>query len=163
VPHKRVDLAIAACARVGMPLKIVGEGRSGEALRRLAGPEVEFLGRLDDVAVAEQLARCRALLLSAKEDFGLTAVEAQAAGRPVVALAAGGALETVVPGETGLLVPEATVAAFAAALEELGRRTWSPARARANAARFGEERFARELMAEVEAAIAVKRTRAGAG
>jgi glycosyltransferase involved in cell wall biosynthesis len=141
-----------------VPLKVIGEGRAGDSLRRTAGPEVESLGRLEDEAVAEHLARCRALVLPAKEDFGLTAVEAQAAGRPVVALAAGGALETVIPGETGLLVPEATVTAFASALAELGRRSWSPTRARANAARFGAERFAREIVAEVEAAIAAKRT-----
>ena len=154
VPHKRVDLAIAACAQVGLPLKIIGDGRSRAALMRQAGRDVEFLGRLDDAAVVAHLARCRALILPAKEDFGLTAVEAQAAGRPVVALAAGGALETVIPGETGVLAPEATPSAFAAALSDLGHISWSPARARANATRFGQDRFMREIMREVELALA---------
>jgi glycosyltransferase involved in cell wall biosynthesis len=153
VPHKRVDLAIAACARAGLPLKIVGEGRAAPSLRRQAGRDTEFLGRLDDAAVADHLARCRALVVPAVEDFGLTAVEAQAAGRPVVAPAAGGALETIVPGETGLLFSEPTVDALAAALVELERRHWSPARARANAARFGLDRFRREITAEIAAAV----------
>lgn len=152
VPHKRVDLAIAACERLGVPLKVIGEGRAGSDLRRRAGGEVEFLGQLHDAAVADHLGRCRALLLPAEEDFGLTAVEAQAAGRPVIALGAGGALETVVPGETGILFPSPTVEALVEAIEEHGGRAWSPPRARANAARFGLDRFQREIMAQVAAA-----------
>jgi glycosyltransferase involved in cell wall biosynthesis len=108
VPHKRVDLAVAAFNRLGMPLKIVGEGRAIERLRELARPNVEFLGRQSDEAVAELLGRSRGLILPAKEDFGITAVEAQAAGRPVIALDAGGAQESVLPGVTGVLFPNST-------------------------------------------------------
>ncbi|CAN5869723.1 glycosyltransferase [soil metagenome] len=109
VPHKRVDLAVDAATRYGFPLKVVGEGRSEEKLRRRAGPTVEFLGQRDDDEVADLLRRCRALLLPGMEDFGMTAVEAQAAGRPVIAYAGGGALESILPGETGVLFGEQTV------------------------------------------------------
>ncbi len=153
VPHKRVDLAVDACTRAGRPLKVIGEGRAGKELRRRAGPGVEFLGRLDDAAVAEHLRRCRALLLPAAEDFGITAVEAQAAGRPVVAFGAGGALETVIPGVTGVFFRAPTTASLVAALDELERRSWNPDRSRANAARFGRARFQAEIVAEVELAV----------
>jgi len=159
VPHKRVELAVAAFNQLGLPLKIVGDGRALPALRRRAGPTIEFLGRLDDDRVADHLRRCRALVLPAAEDFGLTAVEAQAAGRPVIAYGAGGALESVIPGETGLFFARPTVEALVAAIQESERRSWDPRRARANAARFGKERFLREIEAEVEAAVAAKRHR----
>ena len=107
VPHKRVDLAVRACTRYGIPLKVVGTGRSENELRGMAGPTVEFLGRLDDDDVQELMARCKGFILAGSEDFGISAVEAQAAGRPVIAFGAGGALESVIPGETGALLPRA--------------------------------------------------------
>jgi len=141
VPHKRVDLAIAACALAGVPLTIIGTGRDESRLRATAPPGVEVLGGLDDAAVAAAMGRCRALIVPATEDFGITAVEAQAAGRPVVALGVGGALETVIPGETGILFPEPTAASLAAALRDVPRIDWDPARCRANATRFHPDRF----------------------
>ncbi len=157
VPHKRVDLAVEAFTWAGLPLKVVGDGRSLETLRRVAGPTVEFLGRLDDAATADHLRRCRALVLPATEDFGITAVEAQAAGRPVVAFGAGGALETVIPGETGVLFGEPTASSLLAAIDACEALTWRPERARANAARFGRDRFQDEVAAVVEATLAARR------
>jgi glycosyltransferase involved in cell wall biosynthesis len=152
VPHKRVDLAVAAFGRLGIPLKVVGEGRAAADLRREAPAGVEFLGRLDDAATAEVIARSRGLVIPAVEDFGITAVEAQAAGRPVIALGLGGALESVVPGETGVLFPEPTVEALGRAVRDCEATAWERSRLQANAARFGRERFQAEMRAIVAAA-----------
>ena len=94
----------------------MGEGPDRSRLERMAGPTVNFLGRLSDDAVADQLASCRALIWPGEEDFGLAPLEAQAAGRPVIAFAAGGALETVIAGETGVFFPEPTVSSLVDAL-----------------------------------------------
>jgi glycosyltransferase involved in cell wall biosynthesis len=161
VPHKRVDLAIAAFARLGLPLKIVGEGRSADELRTDAPLNVEFLGRLDDATTTGLMARARGLILPAIEDFGLTAVESQAAGRPVVALAAGGALESVVPGQTGVFFDEPTVEALSQAVRICEETDWDRATISANAARFGRERFKDEMRAIVEAVWAARGARPG--
>jgi len=97
VPYKRVDLAVAACTRLRRPLKVVGNGPEERRLRRLAGPTLEFLGTRSDPEVAALYAGCRALLFPGLEDFGIVPLEAQAAGRPVIAYGEGGACETVVP------------------------------------------------------------------
>lgn len=151
VPHKRVDLAIAAFNSLDIPLKVVGEGRSAERLRAMAGSDIEFLGRRGDDEVAALLARSRGLVLPAMEDFGITAVEAQAAGRPVIALDAGGAQETVIDGETGVLFPESSVSSLAAAVRSAERRSWDRSAIRANAARFDRARFQQEIAAEIAA------------
>lgn len=141
VPHKRVDLAVRACTAAGLPLKVIGEGRAGADLAELAGPTVELLGALDDDTVVDHLQRCRALILPGVEDFGMTAVEAQAAARPVVALAGGGALETVIPGETGIIFSEATVDSLISALTEAITVAWDTTRIQANAERFNRAQF----------------------
>jgi glycosyltransferase involved in cell wall biosynthesis len=104
VPYKRVDLAVAAATRLGRRLVVVGTGPEEARLRALAGPTVSFLGWRSDAEVARLYARCRALLFPAVEDFGIVPLEAAAAGRPTIALAAGGALETMV----GLGAPDAS-------------------------------------------------------
>lgn len=101
IDYKRVDAVIRAANQAGLPLDVVGAGPSFGELRALGGPTVRFHGRLDDRGVTELMERCRALVLPGEEDFGIVPVEAQAAGKPVVALAAGGALESVVDGVTG--------------------------------------------------------------
>ena len=95
VEYKRFDLAVAACVELGRPLKIIGVGPQEKALRRMAGPTVEFLGRISDGELRENLAGCRALLFPGEEDFGIVPVEAQSFGKPVIAYASGGVLETV--------------------------------------------------------------------
>jgi glycosyltransferase involved in cell wall biosynthesis len=99
--HKRIDLAVKAFNKLGLPLVVAGDGPDVRRLRRLAGPTVTFAGRVSDEHVAQLLQGCRALVVTAVEEFGIAAVEAQAAGRPVISVAAGGALETVVDGVTG--------------------------------------------------------------
>ncbi|MGH2561322.1 MAG: glycosyltransferase [Thermomicrobiales bacterium] len=157
VPHKRVDLAVAACTRANIPLKVIGDGRALSDLQAMAGPAVEFLGKQDDAAVADHLRRCRAFILPAVEDFGMTAVEAQAAGRPVIAFGAGGALESIVEGETGLFFHEPTPAALLDALRASERGSWDVDRILANARRFGKARFMHEMAVAVDEAYAAKR------
>jgi glycosyltransferase involved in cell wall biosynthesis len=101
VPHKWIARAVRACTAANKPLKIIGSGRAEGELRRMAGPTIEFLGEKHDHTVVDYMQRCRALILPGIEDFGMTAVEAQAAGRPVFAARGGGALETVIDGVTG--------------------------------------------------------------
>jgi len=156
VPHKRIDLAVDACNRLGRPLKIVGDGRSLSDLRRRAGPTTEFLGPLDDDDVIDLLRRCNALILPAAEDFGMTAVEAQAAGRPVIAYGNGGALESIVEGKTGVFFDDQTPDSLVEAIQRFEHREWHPNRAIANAARFGKDRFMQQIAQEVEAAVSEK-------
>ncbi len=115
IPYKRIDLAIEAFNRLGLPLVIVGDGRDRRRLQRMAGPTITFLGRVSTEELAELYARCRAFVFPGAEDFGIAPVEAMAAGRPVIAFAAGGALDTVVEGVTGVFfhapAPESLVEA----------------------------------------------------
>src|SRR5262249_52743348 len=103
LPYKRLDVVVRAAARAGIGLDVLGTGPAVGDLREWAGPTVECRGRLSDADVTRLMESCRALCLPGKEDFGMTAVEAQAAGKPVIAFAAGGALETVKEGRTGAL------------------------------------------------------------
>lgn len=147
VPYKRIDTAIRAAARLGVPLKIVGTGPDAERLRTMAGPEVEFLGRVDDDALRQWYRRARALVLPGEEDFGIAPVEAQACGRPVVALARGGACETVEHGVSGWLVPaqghdaDDDAARFADAMSRIDDLPLSAADLHDRADRFSREQF----------------------
>lgn len=102
VGYKRVDLAVEACSKSGRRLVVIGDGPVRPSLEAMAGSTIEFRGRVSDVEMRETMSRCRALLFCGEEDFGITPVECMAAGRPVIAYGAGGALETIVDGETGL-------------------------------------------------------------
>ncbi|MCL6647385.1 MAG: glycosyltransferase [Chloroflexi bacterium] len=126
IPYKRVDLAIRAFNLLRKPLWIVGSGRDRAALERIAGPTIRFLGRLPDEQVNRLFAECRALVFPGEEDFGITPVEAQAAGRPVVAYAAGGALETVLDGQTGVFFHQPTAEALADAVLRLEQLPFEP-------------------------------------
>jgi glycosyltransferase involved in cell wall biosynthesis len=150
VGYKRVDLAVEACNRLGAPLVVIGDGSQQAALKALAGPTVTFLGRQPDEVVQDYFARCRALLFPGEEDFGITPVEAQAAGRPVIAFGRGGALDTVIPGETGLLFAEQTTESLTAALREflVGEERFSAERIREHARRFDGAVF-KEKMAQL--------------
>lgn len=136
VPYKRIDLAIDATRRAGRTLRIVGEGPERARLEAERHPHVTFLGRLPDQAVREEYRQAAAVLLPAEEDFGIVPLEAQACGRPVVALGRGGALETVLDGETGVLVPDSDPDHWADALRRVDTLTLDPGTARRQAERF---------------------------
>ena len=150
VPYKRVDLAIRACALAGVSLRIVGSGPEEARLRAAAGPDVEFLGALPDEQVRTVYQGATAVLLPGVEDFGIVPVEAQACGRPVVALARGGACETVVDGRTGVLVADPTEAAFAAGIDRVRQGRFDATVIRQHAVRFSRERFHAAFAQEVE-------------
>jgi glycosyltransferase involved in cell wall biosynthesis len=153
VPYKRLDVAIEACAEVGVPLRIVGKGPEEGRLRRLIrtlGAEVELTGWLADDEIRDLYQRCRAVLMPGVEDFGMVPVEAQACGRPVVALAQGGAVESVVDGVTGVLVRDPSVAAFAAALRDVSARPFDAAAIRRHAESFGKARFQEQFRAVID-------------
>jgi glycosyltransferase involved in cell wall biosynthesis len=156
VPYKRIDLAVEACAAAGVPLKIVGDGPERANLQKLASnrrAEVEFLGRQPDDTVRGLYRRALVTLLPGEEDFGIVPLEAQACGRPVVALGRGGALETVVDGETGFLVAEPAADAFAAAIARVAAARFDSAAIRRHAERFGRERFGDEMEALIAAEL----------
>ncbi len=145
IPYKRVDLAVRACSELGLKLLVYGDGRDRPALEKMAGPSVTFLGRVpwDELACLFQGAR--AFIFPGREDFGIAPLEAQAAGRPVIAYAGGGALDTVLPGKTGEFFADQTVESLEAALLAFEPASYDPAACRENAERFGTERFEREL------------------
>jgi glycosyltransferase involved in cell wall biosynthesis len=154
VPYKRIDLAIDACRRLGAPLRIVGDGPERAALERRAGPGVEFLGHIDDHGVLREYRAAAAVILPGEEDFGIVPVEAQACGRPVVALGRGGALETVLPGETGVFASEATPESLAAALDGVSKLRLDPVRIRAHAERFSTTRYLDAFGTAIEETLA---------
>lgn len=156
VRHKRVDVALEAARLAGARIKIVGAGPERERLEARYGSDAEFLGRLDDDQLAALYPRARALVMPNVEEFGITAVEAQAAGRPVVAIDAGGARETVRDGETGVLVPEGDVTALAEAIRETDFARFSSAVLRENAERFSLEAFQQNFKREVAAAVSAR-------
>jgi glycosyltransferase involved in cell wall biosynthesis len=149
VPYKRIDLAIAACRLAGVPLKIAGDGPERPALQREAGPCVQFLGRRSNEEIRDLYRRAAVTLLPGEEDFGIVPLEAQACGRPVVALGRGGALETVRPGETGVLVAEAIPQAFAAALAQAIDIPFDSMAIRRHAEQFSRARFVDEMTAVI--------------
>ncbi len=151
VPHKQVDVALEAARRLKVPIRVVGAGPAYASLRE-AYPEADFLGRVGDAELAQLYSSARAVVITSVEEFGITAVEAQAAGRPVIAAGAGGVLETVLENETGLFAEPGDVSAFAAAIEALERLDFQPARAVANAERFSVASFQRRMRRFVEQA-----------
>ena len=141
LPYKRIDLAIEACNLLRLPLDVVGTGPEESRLRSLAGPTIRFHGFQPDHVTAQLYARARAFLFPQEEDFGITLLEAAAAGRPVVAFRGGGALETVVEGETGVFCEEQSAESLAWGIEEALRRRWDTERIRARALTFGIPSF----------------------
>lgn len=152
VPYKRVDLAIAAARRASLPLTIVGDGPERQRLETLADGDatVRFLGWLSNDEIRDLYRSTIATLLPGEEDFGIVPVEAQACGRPVVALGRGGALDTVTDGETGVLIDEPTEGALADGLRRAASIPWDSARIRAHAERFSRARFRNEMIAVVD-------------
>jgi glycosyltransferase involved in cell wall biosynthesis len=152
VRHKRLQVALEAARRAHAPIRVAGAGPDLQALRE-AYPEAEFLGRVSDAELAGLYAAARAVIVPSMEEFGITAVEAQAAGRPVIAAAAGGALETVIDGVTGRLVALDDIEAFRAAIEGLDALGLAPAAAVENAQRFSVAVFQRRIAEQVDLAL----------
>jgi len=157
IAYKRVDLAIQACNQLNRPLRIVGDGDQYKYLRKMAGPSIKFLGRLDDEAVRENYAYCRALLFPGEEDFGIVPIEAQSFGRPVIAYGRGGVLETVrglmtrdpltVDGATGVFFAEQTPDNLVEAVKffESVESYFSPSFIRNSVQRLDASRFKSEM------------------
>jgi glycosyltransferase involved in cell wall biosynthesis len=155
--HKRIDVAVEAFSRLGLPLTVVGDGPEGRRLRRMAGPTVRFTGRVPDERVAEILAGARALVVTAVEEFGIAAVEALASGRPVIALGEGGVRESVEPGVTGVFYERNDPAALADAVLGFDALAVDPAVCRAAAERFSVPGFQRRLASIVADAVSDER------
>lgn len=153
LPYKRVDLAIKACMRRGARLVVVGEGPERDALMRLADESIEFRSRVDDGELTGIYAGANAVVQCGMEDFGLAPLEANASGRPVVAFEAGGALDTVIDGQTGVLFKHQTTDSLHEALDRLEAQKWDPDELRKHAASFSEERFADELRSTIDTAM----------
>ena len=154
-PYKRVDVAIEAANRTGTRLKVVGAGTQRAALQSIAGPTVEMLGRVEGPALRDLYRRARALIYPQVEDFGITAVEAQACGCPVVALEAGGALDSVTD-ETGVFFSEPGIDGLCEGLRVLDSKRIDPAACRRNAERFSADVFDREIKRHVAELLGTK-------
>jgi glycosyltransferase involved in cell wall biosynthesis len=154
VPYKRVSVAIDACRQAGARLKIVGRGPEESRLRMAAGPDVEFLGWRSDEDIRDLYRAATAVLLPGTEDFGMVPVEAQACATPVVALGTGGARETVVDGQTGILVDDPSVEAFADGLRRVRTLNIDHRAIRAHAEQFSRERFMAAFQRAVAEAVA---------
>jgi glycosyltransferase involved in cell wall biosynthesis len=158
VPYKRVDLAVAACAMLGRPVKVAGSGRALPGARAAAGPGSEFLGYVSDARLGDLLAGARALLFPGEEDFGIVPVEAQAAGVPVIAYRGGGARDSVVEGETGVFHDAQTPESLASAILEFEDLTFDEQAIRHNSRRFAPERFHEQIAALILDQAAVRGT-----
>jgi len=141
VPYKRVDLAVKAASKTGFPLKIVGTGNEFNTMLPMAGKHVEFLGYKSDAEILELYRNCRMLIFPGEEDFGIVPVEAQACGKPVVAFAKGGALETIVDGVTGVFFQEQSVESLTAAMVLCAAKKWDPISIRKHAQKFDTQVF----------------------
>lgn len=145
VGYKRIDLAVEAFNRLNKRLVVIGDGPDRKHLQALAGPAVEFAGRVSDGEARRLLEGARGFIFPGREDFGIAPVEAQACGKPVVAFGAGGALETVIDGETGVLFSEPTPEALAEAVRRCDLIDWDFFRIRRNAERFASPVFLRQM------------------
>ena len=160
VPYKRIDIAIDAFNRLGLPLKIVGDGPLRARLKRSAQPNIEFLGWVDNESLAELYGLCQALIFPGEEDFGIVPLEAQASGRPVIAFRRGGALETVIgldesspaTKSTGIFFAEQSADSLIVAIKtyEQHKDRFDPVFIRQHTAQFGRPRFKSEIADHIE-------------
>jgi glycosyltransferase involved in cell wall biosynthesis len=159
VGWKRPEIVVEACTRLGLPLVVAGDGRDEAQLRRIAGPSVRFVGRVDDSQIPQLYRDCKALILPSEEDFGITPLEAMAAGRPVIAYGGGGVLDTVVPGRTGLFFEEHSADGLAEVLTRFDARDFDPSLIRTHAEQFDSAIFAERMRRFTDDQLAVHRRR----
>lgn len=150
VKYKRIDLAVRACSRLGLPLVVIGQGAEEARLKKMAGITVKMLGRQPDDVIREYYRRCKAFLFPGEEDFGMTPLEAQACGRPVIAYGKGGALETVIDKETGVLFYEQSVESLIDGIKRLNAVRIETDVCRSNAEKFSVAVFKNKMLAEIE-------------
>jgi glycosyltransferase involved in cell wall biosynthesis len=143
--YKRVDIAISACNRLKLPLKIVGTGKDLDNLKKIAGPTIEFLGNLSDDQLANYYRNCQALIFPGLEDFGLTMVEAQAFGKPVVAFRGGGALDIIQEGKTGEFFNEQKAESLMGVLKSFDNKRYNTKLCRENSERFSFDKFEKDF------------------
>lgn len=144
-PYKKIDLAVAACTKLNLPLTVIGDGPDHQKLRQMAGPTITFTGQLSDEEVAQQFAKAEAFIFPGLDDFGITPVEAMAAGTPVIAYQAGGALDYVVPGKTGEFFAEQTVDSLASVLQTFKAHNYSSHDIKKHARKFSRQQFQKNL------------------
>jgi glycosyltransferase involved in cell wall biosynthesis len=156
IPYKRIELIVEAFTHLRLPLKVFGDGRDRTRLERMAGPNIEFLGWVDEPTRHDLFARCRAFIFPGEEDFGITPLESMAAGRPVIAYGAGGALETVIEGVTGRFFHEQTAAALAAAVAASHVDVYDTVAIRQYAEGFGLNLFLARMRALIDEVVAAK-------
>jgi glycosyltransferase involved in cell wall biosynthesis len=154
LPYKRIDTAVEAFTRLGRRLVVVGDGPDLMRLRTAAGPSVSFLGRVSQSTLSDLYRRCRGTVLPGEEDLGLTPLEANAAGSPVIALGRGGARETVIPRVTGVHYAEPASGALAQAVEDFEQINFDIPAMRRHAQRFSRQEFQKGILASIEAALA---------
>ncbi|XEC96244.1 glycosyltransferase [Paenibacillus tarimensis] len=145
VSYKRIDLAVEACTRTNSRLVIIGDGPDKQRLQSMAGPSVEFLGRLSDQDVVSYMKRCKALIFPGVEDFGITPLEVNSCGRPVIAFCGGGALDTIRPYRNGLFFEEQTPESLIEALERYREVKWDKQDIERHAQTFNEQRFLQKI------------------
>lgn len=153
IPYKRIDLVIEVFNRLKLPLVIIGDGYDRKRLEAMAGPTVNMLGFQPDEVIAEYYAKCKAFILPGEEDFGITPLEAQASGKPVIAYGKGGAVETVVEGVTGVFFREPTPDSLIEAIERLNRLEINPENCRRQALKFTEEAFKSNILNYIESLL----------
>lgn len=144
-PYKRFDLAVQACTQANLPLRVIGEGPDHERLRTLAGPSVTFLGRLPDEELEREFASAQALIFPGLDDFGITPIEAMAAGTPVIAYKAGGALDYIIPGKTGMFFDQQTVESLTTALQQFKATDYTAADIKTTAESFSTQHFQQNM------------------
>ena len=159
--YKKVDLVVQAFNQLNLSLKVIGEGPQLEYLRKIAGPKVEILGRLPDQETADILLGCRAFIFPTEEDFGITVVEAMAAGKPVLAYEAGGATETVIAGQTGEFFTNQTVESIVEAVKKFDPAKYKAEDCRTQAKKFDKKVFQHKIKDFVEEAYSVKISQEG--
>ncbi len=152
LPYKRLDIAVEAFSKLGLLLKIIGTGPEEKKLKKIAKPNVEFLGRLPDEEVKKYYAECLAFIFPQEEDFGIAPLEANAAGRPVIAFRGGGALESIVPGKNGIFFNEQTPESLATAVKNFDPSSFDPKIIRQHALQFDTTIFKRKMKEYVESA-----------
>jgi glycosyltransferase involved in cell wall biosynthesis len=150
VSYKRIDLAVEACAKMGKMLVVIGDGPDRKRLESLAGPTIRFLGRLPDEQVVHNMQHCSALIFPGIEDFGITPLEVNACGRPVVAYKGGGALDTIIQDVTGVFFEQQTVDCLVGVLQTMAMKKWNSFKIRKRAEEFSEEAFMERLFMIIE-------------